>query len=63
MTNNLNIVDRALRLLLGVLLVGWAVLYSDMPYSYLGWIGAVLIATGLIGWCGLYKLFGLSTAK
>jgi hypothetical protein len=31
------------------------------PQTPLGYIGIVPLATGLIGFCPLYKLFGLST--
>lgn len=60
---NMNMTDRVVRVLVGFALILYAVLYPDAPYAVLGWIGVVPLATGLIGWCGLYKLFGISTAK
>jgi hypothetical protein len=55
--------DRALRILLGVVLLylGWA----DVVGGTLGWIfkiaGFLPLVTGLVGWCPLYSLFGVST--
>ena len=62
MTFNVGMADRLVRIILGVALVYGAIFYPNVPYSSLGWIGVVIIATGLFGWCGLYKLLGLSTA-
>ena len=55
-------VDRAIRIMLGLMLIGWALFYSDMPYSYLGWLGIIPLVTGAVGMCGIYKLFGISSA-
>ena len=61
MTKNVGLFDRMIRLLVGGVLIGWALLYPEMPYSYLGWIGVIIAATGLVGWCGLYALIGFKT--
>ena len=55
--------DRALRVLLGVVLLylGW----SGVVGGTLGWIlkiaGFLPLMTGLVGWCALYELLGFST--
>lgn len=47
--------DRGLRIVLGVVLLA---LTAQSPWGYLGLIP---LATGLIGSCPLYTVFGLST--
>ncbi len=60
MQNNVGKVDRVLRLLAGVLLLG---LYGalDAPWKYATLLGLVLVGTALSGTCPLYQLFGIST--
>lgn len=51
--------DRALRIFLGVFLIG-------MPLSGVtawGWIGVVPLLTGLFGTCPLYSILGINTCK
>lgn len=57
MTRNEGNLDRVIRIVLALVIfaVGLA------TGSWLGLIGIVPLATGLIGWCPLYTLFGLST--
>jgi hypothetical protein len=57
MKRNVGSADRVIRIALG-LVIGAAGLYFQ---SWLGLIGLVPIATGLIGWCPAYLPFGLST--
>jgi hypothetical protein len=28
-----------------------------------GWVGVVPLATGLLGWCPAYRLFGINTCR
>lgn len=60
MTPNLGTFDRAIRVLLGVMLLG---LYGALPspWRYLTLSGAVLIATAMVAHCPLYRVLGLST--
>ncbi len=58
MTNE-GTIDRAVRIVLGL---GLLSLVFVGPQSTLGYIGLVPLATGLIGFCPLYKVLGLSTA-
>lgn len=59
-------VDRGVRVVLGVTLL-WLGLMSGMvasPWSTVAWIaGAILLVTGIIGFCGIYRLFGVSTCS
>lgn len=59
MTQNVGTVDRAIRIVLGLAIVVWG--YSAQ--SWLGAIGLVPLATGLLGWCPAYLPLGLSTKK
>lgn len=58
MKNNVGGIDKILRIVAGVGLVG-ATAVGALPAW--GWIGVVPLATGLIGFCPLYPLLGLNT--
>lgn len=57
MTNE-GTIDRAVRIVLGLGLISLAFIG---PQSPLGYLGLVPLATGLIGFCPLYKILGFST--
>lgn len=63
LASNVGTTDRVLRVTVGVVLIAIAILNRDLPYAWLGWIGVVPLATGLMGWCGLYRVLGLSTRR
>jgi len=50
--------DRALRIVLGLVLLSLVVVG---PKTYLGLIGLVPLITGIIGYCPLYSLLKLNT--
>lgn len=50
--------ERIARIALGVALLA---LVFVGPQSAWGWLGVVPLATGLLGSCPLYTLFGIST--
>ena len=58
---NSGTLDRAVRLVLGIALLG---LYGALssPARYLTLLGLPLIATAVTGFCPLYALLGISTA-
>lgn len=58
MKKNVGGIDKALRMLVGAGLLG-ATLAGLLPLW--GYIGIVPLATGLLGWCPLYPLLGLSS--
>ena len=58
MKTNEGTIDRALRVIAGLALVGLA---ATGTIGAWGWIGIVPIATGLIGWCPAYTLLGINT--
>lgn len=53
-------VERAARVTVGL---GLLALVFVGPETPLGWVGVVPLATGLVGSCPLYTLFGVSTCK
>ena len=62
MTINEGTADRTLRILAGLALIGAALgLYGPAYTSVWGWIGVIPLATGVVGWCPIYALLGLST--
>ena len=60
MKSNVGGIDRILRIVLGLVLIGLAATGTVGPW---GWIGIVPLATGLIGWCALYTLLGANTCS
>ena len=56
--NNTGKVDRIIRVVVGALLVGNVFTGLQTP---IGWIGLILIVTGLFGTCPVYSLLGIST--
>ena len=60
MQANVGTIDRVLRVVAGAALIAVALLVTH-PYAWLGWIGAIPILTGILGFCPAYRLIGLST--
>jgi hypothetical protein len=58
MTRNEGGIDRALRIVAGLVLISLVFIGPQTPW---GWIGVVPLVTGLIGWCPAYTLLGLNT--
>lgn len=58
MKTNEGTIDRALRVIAGLVLIALAATGTVGPW---GWIGLVPLATGLIGWCPAYTLLGINT--
>ncbi len=57
MKTNVGGIDKILRILAGIALVAWALMGGPVW----AWIGVVPLATGLLGWCPAYTLFGMNT--
>jgi len=55
---NIGVYDRVARIMVGAVLIAATV--TGMVGVW-GWIGIVPLATGLVGWCPAYQLFGLNT--
>ena len=56
--NNVGNIDRLIRIIVGLLLVGNVFMGLQNP---IGWIGLVLIVTGLFGTCPAYSIFNINT--
>lgn len=59
MKKNIGGMERGIRIVLGLAIIGAGVMYA----SWWGAIGAVLVVTGLIGWCPPYAMMGMNTCK
>ena len=57
---NVGTIDRVLRIVAGLVLIALA---ATGTVGWWGWLGAVPLATGLIGWCPPYAMLGISTCK
>ena len=63
-TQNESTIDRIIRVVVGLFaLVIGATMLTGLPQTIAYGIGGVGIVTGIIGYCGLYALLGISTKK
>jgi hypothetical protein len=65
MTTNESGLDRIIRLVLGVaaLIGAFAVGLGSLGGIVLTVVGVVLLVTAAVGFCPLYRVFGMSTCK
>ncbi|MEX1661723.1 DUF2892 domain-containing protein [uncultured Thioclava sp.] len=61
--NNVGGIDRILRVVVGLALILGFFLFPTASYRWLFLIGIIPLATGLLGTCGLYSIFGINTCK
>ena len=57
---NMGTIDRALRVIVGVALIGAA---ATGTIGLWGYVGAVPVLTALVGFCPAYTLLGFKTCK
>ena len=55
---NGKVIDRILRIVVGIVLIGLA---ATGTVGWWGWLGVVPLATGLFRFCPMYRLLGMST--
>ena len=55
---NVGGLDRGLRIIVGLVLIALA---ATGTVGWWGWLGLVPLATGALGWCPPYSIFGIST--
>ena len=60
MKKNVGGIDRTLRIVLGLVLIGLA---ASSTVGWWGYLGVVPLLTGLIGWCPPYALLGWNTCR
>ena len=58
MKANVGTIDRVLRIIVGLVLIGLALAGTIGPW---GWIGVVPLATALFRFCPLYTVLGMNT--
>lgn len=65
-TKNVGATDRVIRIIAGLALLGFGLAGmagGNLPQIIVIAAGAMALLTGLVGWCGLYKLLGINTCK
>ena len=60
MKSNVGGIDRVLRIVIGLVLIGLA---ATGTVGLWGYVGIVPLATGAIGWCPPYAIFGWNTCS
>ncbi|MDB4575934.1 DUF2892 domain-containing protein [bacterium] len=55
--NNVGKIDRIIRVVVGIILVGNVFYALHHP---IGWLGVILIVTGIAGKCPLYSIIGIN---
>jgi hypothetical protein len=60
MKSNVGGIDRILRIVVGLVLIAWALFLGGPAWA---WIGVVPLATALVGFCPVCPLLGISTNK
>ena len=63
MSKNVGIVDRVMRIVIGLALIAYAIPlgFPVTGWNWVGWVGVVPLITGIFGMCPAYRLIGLST--
>lgn len=60
-SKNVGSIDRVVRIVVGLALIAGFFLNGDGTYSWLYLLGIIPLATGIMGSCALYSVFGFST--
>ena len=60
MALNVHNIEAIFRIILGLGMIALVYMGPQTPW---GWLGAVLIATGFLKFCPIYRLLGISTRK
>jgi Protein of unknown function (DUF2892) len=60
-STNEGTIDRAIRVIAGLVILSLFFLYPDASWRMFALIGIVPLATGLLGTCPVYSLLGIST--
>lgn len=55
---NVGTIDRALRIVLGLVLIALA---ATGVVGWWGWLGVIAVATGLFRFCPLYSVLGINS--
>jgi Inner membrane protein YgaP-like, transmembrane domain len=65
MRPNVGMLDRIARVIIGLLLVAYAIPigFPSTGWNWVGWIGIVPLLTAIVGVCPAYGLLGISTCS
>ena len=55
MKPNMSMGERIIRVVIGIAIIAWGIVAKN----WWGALGIVPLATGIIGWCGLYQIFNI----
>jgi hypothetical protein len=63
MSKNVGGLDRVVRIILGLLLIAYAIPlgFQHTGWNAVGWIGVIPLLTAVVGTCPLYSIVGVST--
>ena len=63
MTTNVGGIDKILRIIIGLVLIAYAIPlgFPKTGWNWVGWIGIIPLLTAAFSVCPLYSLVGLST--
>jgi Inner membrane protein YgaP-like, transmembrane domain len=63
MSVNVGGFDRLARLIIGIVLIGYAIPigFPSTGWNWVGWFGLIPLATALFGLCPLYSVLGITT--
>ncbi len=63
MTENVGGIDRIARIVVGLLLIAYAIplWFPATGWNWVGWIGIVPLLTAVFGYCPAYSLLGISS--
>ncbi|KQZ00393.1 hypothetical protein ASD45_05620 [Pseudolabrys sp. Root1462] len=63
MTMNVGMIDRVVRIVVGIALIAFALglIAPGTSWAWVGWIGVVPLLTAVFGTCPLYSMVGCST--
>lgn len=60
MKQNVGMIDRVARILIGAALLIFAVV-GDTATARIGWIGVIPLLTAFVGFCPLYAVLGINS--
>jgi Protein of unknown function (DUF2892) len=65
MTKNMGSLDRTLRVIIGLVLIAYAIPlgFPHTGWNWVGWIGVVPLLTAAVSSCPLYSVLGVSTSS
>lgn len=58
---NVGTIDRAVRIIAGIVLLAMFFIFPDASWRYWTLIGVIPLATGLMSNCPLYSILGVAT--